>query len=709
LITPLRTRVFVALLLGAVAAAVAVTPGGRFLERTGVDVLLWLRHVAVGPLFAPAESPTAVVVIDEETYGTEPLSGLPQVAWTPQLGAILKAIDEGGAKVVGLDLVYPTTLEPLEYNGGRPLLGYDKPLRRAMLGLGRSDRLVLGEIDSSRQAIRPEPGQIAAAGGPENLRTLQLVTDLDNVVREGMGSFRTEAGETVTTMSGELARRAGAPAVPERFLINYNTADRDLPVYGFADLWRCAEEGKGEFFRKAFAGKIVLVGTALDVEDRRIPARQYLENLYRGPTARCTERAVDAPQFGDSADRRTVPGVFIHAAAVNTLMLGRPLRMLGDVGTMLAVGGFVALATLGFLFLSPAMGVAALVAGIAVVSAGSLAAFLRDLVLPFTVAIAALLVAAGAVYLIRFIEELQARRRSERSKRELSQRFGRYLAPHIIAQLEDNPHALRLGGDRRRVTIFFSDIVGYTTISEKLQESPEKLVEIVNAYFTLMVEIIERHGGYVDKFIGDAVMAVWGAPLEEEKQEAKAVEAALACCEALIAFNRDVVEGQYGLPHLGARIGLNTGFAIVGNMGSPARLNYTVTGDTVNLASRLEGANKAYGTLVMVGPETADAVGEDFVLRQLDLLMVKGKKRPVRVYEVIGRRGAVGPEAIQRVQEFNTALAAYNARRFAEAEHGFARHAADDPVSALYLGRCRHYLVKPPPGDWDGSFELTEK
>jgi adenylate cyclase len=702
----LRIRLFVALLLGALAAAVAVTESGRFAERAGIDLLLWLRHFVAGPLYKADQSPSAVIVIDEETYGTEPFQGLPQIAWTPQLAAILKAVDGSGAKAVGLDLVYPTTLEPL-------LRGYDKPFLLALRSLGRADRLVLGEINSSRQAIRPEAGQIVAAGGDDVVRTLQLVTDYDNVVREGMGSFRLESGgneggETVTSFVGELARRSGA-VVPERFLINYNTADKDLPVYSFADLWKCAEAGNAEFFAKAFQGRQVLIGTALDVEDRRIPARQYLENLYRGPTSRCTERAADAKPFGDTVDRRTVPGVFIHAAALNTLLLGRPLRALGDVPTLLVVGGVVALATVAFLTLSPAAGVAALLAGVALVMGASVLAFLDDLVLPFTIVLAALLVAAGAVYLIRFIEELQARRRSEAAKRELSARFGRYLAPAIIAELEHNPEALRLGGERRRVTVFFSDNVGYTTISEKLQETPEKLVEIVNAYFTLMVDIIERHGGYVDKFIGDAVMAVWGAPLEEERQEHKAVETALACVAALERFNREIVVGTYGMPRLGARIGINTGYAIVGNMGSPTRLSYTVTGDTVNLASRLEGANKAYDTEIMVGPDVADAVGDDFVLRQLDLLMVKGKKRPVRVYEVIGPTAALGPEAIARVQRYNTALAAYGARDFAAAERDFARLAADDPVAALYLGRCRHYLVKPPPGDWDGSFELTEK
>jgi adenylate cyclase len=190
--------------------------------------------------------------------------------------------------------------------------------------------------------------------------------------------------------------------------------------------------------------------------------------------------------------------------------------------------------------------------------------------------------------------------------------------------------------------VFFSDLVGYTSISEALKERPEQLVELVNGYFSVMVSIIERHGGYVDKFIGDAVMAVWGAPLPEAEQEKKAVSAALACVEALQRFNADVVVGTHKLPPIGARIGINTGEAIVGNMGSPERLNYTVTGDTVNLASRLEGANKTYGTSIMIGPGTAEAVRDGFVLRPLDLLAVKGKKIPVQVYDRRRRRGCAG-------------------------------------------------------------------
>jgi adenylate cyclase len=313
------------------------------------------------------------------------------------------------------------------------------------------------------------------------------------------------------------------------------------------------------------------------------------------------------------------------------------------------------------------------------------------------------------VYVVRFIEELRARRRTETEKRRMSERFGRYLAPAIIEQLADDPRALRLGGDRRRVTVFFSDLVGYTSISEALKDRPEQLVELINGYFSVMVSIIERHGGYVDKFIGDAVMAVWGAPLPQADQEMKAVAAGLACVAALRRFNDEVVVGTHGLPPIGARIGVNTGDAIVGNMGSPERFNYTVTGDTVNLASRLEGANKAYGTSIMVGPETADAVGDIYVLRQLDLLAVKGKKIPVRVYEAICQAGDVAADALERINAYNDALALYSARRFAEAEQAFLRLAGEDTVAALYVERCRAYRATPPSTEWDGSFGMTEK
>ena len=667
-----------------------------------LDLLFPLRHFVFGPIYAAEESPVAVVVIDEETYGTAPYAGLPQVAWTPQLGRLLEAIDAAAAKLVGLDLVYPTTLEGL-------LPGYDRPFRRAVAKLGRAGKLVLGRVDSSREPILPERGQLLAAGDEAHVRSLQLITDTDGVARRHPGTLAdATSGAAVATLVGELARRAGK-AAPDTFFINYNTGNETLPVYGFGDVVGCAEKGDTGFLAKAFRDRIVLIGTALDVEDRRVPATRFALPPYSGPVERCLGKQADAPEYGDAVTRRTLPGVFIHAAALNTLLLERPLKPLTPVIAGALAFGFIGLVTLGFQWLHPGAGIVLLAVALLLAVVGSVVALDRGHLLPLPVLAAGVVVSAGFSYAVRFVEELKARRRSERAKRELTQRFGRYLAPVLIERLESNTAALDLGGEARRVTVFFSDIVGYTSVSEKLRHDPHKLVEVINGYFTAMVEIVERDGGYVDKFIGDCVMAVWGAPLEEPAQELQAVGAAFDCLGRLARFNEEVVVGGHGLPALGARIGINTGTAIVGNMGSPTRLNYTVTGDTVNLASRLEGANKAYGTTIMIGPETAAAVRGHFVLRQLDFLAVKGKKQAVEVFEVVGRAGDVAQSTLDRIAEFEAALARYRARDFDGASEIFAALAPDDQVADLYLERCRHFRAAPPPADWNGSFELQEK
>jgi adenylate cyclase len=268
---------------------------------------------------------------------------------------------------------------------------------------------------------------------------------------------------------------------------------------------------------------------------------------------------------------------------------------------------------------------------------------------------------------------------------------------------------MKLGGDKRWITVMFTGIAGFTTISESLRETPEKLIELMNRYLTLMSGVVNRHDGYVDKYIGDAVMAVWGAPVAVEDAEKKAVETALDCQAALEAFNRDVV-GDY-LPNgkLGTRIGVATGFAVAGNMGSAQRLNYTVTGDMVNLSARLEGANKEYGTSIMISELTAQAIGEAYVLRRLDRLVVKGKTLPITVFEVIGRVGEVQDEVLARLAAFDRALSLHDARDFAGALAIFASLAAADPPSKVYAGRCETYIANPPPADWQGEFVLKTK
>src|SRR5258707_9297964 len=195
-------------------------------------------------------------------------------------------------------------------------------------------------------------------------------------------------------------------------------------------------------------------------------------------------------------------------------------------------------------------------------------------------------------------------------------------------------------------------------------------------------------------------MAVWGAPLKVEDAERKAVDAALDCMAALETFNREVVVDFLPAGRMGTRIGVATGTAIAGNMGSAQRLNYTVTGDMVNLAARLEGANKEYGTTTMISELTAGALGDGYVLRRLDRLIVKGKTEPIVVFEAVGRRGEVDDAVLARLAEFERALALHDARDFAGALAAFTKLAPGDPPSRVYAERCEAYLVTPPPAAW---------
>jgi adenylate cyclase len=306
------------------------------------------------------------------------------------------------------------------------------------------------------------------------------------------------------------------------------------------------------------------------------------------------------------------------------------------------------------------------------------------------------------VYAYRFVIE-------DKEKRWIQHAFRHYLAPALVDQLQENPDALKLGGEERWVTVMFTDIAGFTTISEGLKDTPDRLVDLMNRYLTVISGVIARHDGYVDKFIGDAVMAVWGAPLKVEGAERKAVEAALDCQAALAAFNREVVVDFLPGGEMGTRMGIATGAAIAGNMGSAQRLNYTVTGDMVNLAARLEGANKEYGTTIMISELTAQAVGDGFVLRRLDRLIVKGKTEPIVVFEVVGRRGEVSEEVLARLAGFERALGLHDARDFAQALSIFRKLASADPPSRVYAERCEAYLATPPPIGWQGEFALKTK
>ncbi len=296
-----------------------------------------------------------------------------------------------------------------------------------------------------------------------------------------------------------------------------------------------------------------------------------------------------------------------------------------------------------------------------------------------------------------------------RNRRFVQEAFGRYTSADLVREIVEHPEYLSLEwGEKREMSVYFSDIAGFTTISEGLV--PEQLVALLNDYLTQMTDLVMQHGGYVDKYIGDALMAIWGAPIKEKDHALKAVRCALAMrrkSDELRAGWRE----RYG-HEVFARAGVNSGDAVVGNMGSKQKYNYTVMGDMVNLASRLEGANKAYGTALMIGETTAAKVGGAFDLRELDLIAVKGKEHPVRVFEVLDEAGRAPESQRRAVVEFEKGLALYRKRDFAAAIAGFEAALVahpGDPPSLVYIDRCRHFLDDPPGEDWDGVWRMKEK
>ena len=296
--------------------------------------------------------------------------------------------------------------------------------------------------------------------------------------------------------------------------------------------------------------------------------------------------------------------------------------------------------------------------------------------------------------------------RAERSKAQIREAFDMYLAPAVVAELVANPDSLRLGGRRREITAFFSDVAGFTTISEKLD--PADLTMLLNEYLGAMTEEILNEGGTIDKYIGDAIVAMFGAPVDQPDHAVRACRASLACRKKLAQLQQGWAER--GLPGIGARIGLNSGVAVVGNMGSARRFDYTMLGDTVNLAARLESANKAYGTDIMVGPHTAELVGQQVVLRELDLVQVKGKKNGVAVYEVVAMPNDLKVADEERISRFAEALKLWRGQEFAAARDLFLQLAEKgDAPSAIFAARYESVLSHPPPPDWDGVFEMKSK
>ncbi|MGQ0664639.1 MAG: CHASE2 domain-containing protein [Pseudomonadota bacterium] len=689
-------------------------PAFKGLDGLSIDVLFWLRHKVFGPAHKPEDSAVAVIALDEETYRTPPFADTPNALWGRELALVLGAVIDGGAKVVGFDVIFPTSVE-------RFLPGFDREFLVALRNAARAGKVVLGKVQHQQLPIRPFPGQSFAVGHQQNIRSLNLFRDDDEVIRRVPLTFESDeatGGQRIeTAMALELAARAlgvrpeigpdgmalGGTRIPgshaNAMVVNFEAGSDDIPTYSLADLHACARGRNAEFFRRHFEGKVVLIGVVLDVEDRKITSKR----LITGVEGAAAERRCGGPPMaglfrGEGFVRDSIPGVYVHATAVNNLLRGEALAELPprvrrsvSLALVLAAAG----ATMAFAPLAASL---ALAAGAALWIAAATLAFRLGLVLPLTDPILGAGLAFAVLEGYRFAV-------ADRDKRLLRRSFSLYLAPAVVDRLiaTDKPPAL--GGELRTLSMWFSDIERFTALSETL--APADLVALMNEYFSAMTEIVEAHGGFVDKYVGDGIIAVFGAPHDDPGHALHAVRAALACRERLADLNRDAASLKGG--RLAMRIGINTGEALVGNIGSRRRFNYTVMGDAVNLASRLEGVNKIYGTTLLVADSTTAACGPDMAWREIDAVRVKGRDRPVGIAEPLGEADAIAAQVRAISETYAAGLAAYRARRFADAASAFAAIADRDPPSRVFLERARALALAPPPADWEPVTTLDTK
>jgi len=724
----------------AVVVLLALPAFGR-MQGYSLDVLFWLRSWIAPPHLELMESPSAVVAIDEQTYRTEPFEGVPKVFWTKQIADVIDALVDGGVGVIGFDLILSTSVEPF-------IKDYDRGLRIALKKAAVQDKIVLGATTLGQRPIQPLDAYRLIVRG-SNIRTLNIVTDADGVTRHVPLLFRSastsESGNAagaqpssglklVPSMSLTLASRLMGVApnvdetgaitlddyrVPARvdgdmsvvidgnrvalandLVVDLYSGPSSIPTYSLADLYLCAAAGRREFFRKHFEGKAVMLGTVLDVEDRKLTSIRLAQRGYgtRAPEVCVDSPHEDSPSEADLVRRQLIPGVYLHAAAINNIVLGQALRPIGKPFhiAITAILAF-AMAVCAMTTTSLRSGIV-FVAGTGAWTGVAVTAFTVGWVLPLFHPIVAGAVTLAGLLGYRFAV-------TDRTQRHIRKAFGRILSPSLVERIVELNQLPAQGGELREMTVWLSDLENYATIAEAL--APNELVDLLNEVYSVMSDTVEEYDGFVAQFVGDAVVAAFGVPLEDPNHARHGVEAAMACCERVEEL-RDRLDLPHGL-NLRIRVGVSTGALLVGYIGSKRRLSYSIVGDDINLASRLEGVNKIYGSTILVNEVTRDLCGPGIAFREIDLIRVKGRDSPVRIFEPLGKSEALTEVQAQRVKTFASALAAFRERRFDAAADIFDSLAGNDPVSRAFADRAREIAADPPPRDWDGVNTLVTK
>jgi adenylate cyclase len=403
------------------------------------------------------------------------------------------------------------------------------------------------------------------------------------------------------------------------------------------------------------------------------------------------------------------PLVGTHANVINTILTQQfihpdvGLSRVRNAAAILTMAVLVALAMAVLPRLWGSM-VSLALAGLYLLTV-ELAFIYGGLSLPILNTVLAMAGAAGTVLLYRYLTE-------ERLRKRIRSMFSTMVSPEVMKYMEEHPELFRLAGERKSATIFFSDVAGFTTISETL--SPEDLARVLNEYLTPMSRILMAYQGYIDKYAGDGIMADFGVPVWDDPDK---TSHAWKCCwaaldqQAELRHVREAFQRKYGID-IHVRMGINSGEVSAGTMGSEQKLQYTVMGDTVNQAARFEPANKDFHTRIIIGEPTFRLARAKIEVRFLALLMVKGKTEPVRAYELLAREGELTPEQRRLIDLFDAAWRLHAERRFEEAARQFEACLSIDPAdgpSAVYLEVCRTYQKSPPPEEWRGEWIQTSK
>ncbi len=656
------------------------------IENRSIDVRFRLRGAQ------EPKTPIVIAAIDDEALQT-----IGKWPWPRKVHAqLIDACRKAGAKAIVFDVLFPepdryepmndTLLAAAIKKAGNVVSSFD--FKYVQEDVVEQDAKEGAKAKTEEYVLKEDPVQKIAQASAL-LGFVNTWTDEDGYSRWATLDFEFENEHyyALNTQAAALLENKPAEEVLARHRF-IDSRDWGQPVKKALVNWRGDESVfenhsiakildpsvPSEWKKQWLAGKVIIVGsTALGLYDH-----------YPTP-------------FSSS-----FPGLYFHANVIDNLLSGeflKPVRgalsyiliiLMGLTGCLLVfrtnvwTGAFTSVLIAGLYWF-----------------AGYLLMSKKLICIELIAPITAILGNYIAVFFYRFIIE-------QREKAGIKKAFGVYVNPHVVDQIAKNPDALKLGGEQREMSVMFSDIAGFTSISEKL--SPQELVQLLNLYLTAMTDTIMRHDGTVDKYEGDAIMAFWGAPLVQPQHARQACLAVLENRERLAQLNGELE--QKGMNKLFARCGINTGPMNVGNMGSSQKFNYTVMGDAVNLASRLESANKQYGTALMISETTYSEVKDEVEVRELDLLRVKGKKVPIKVYELVDLKGKL-PDAQKRAFEiYAEGIKLYRSRKFKEALKKFQevnQYIKEDPPSATYIQRAKDYIQSPPEKDWDGVYIMTSK